>query len=480
MTRLHRDRLGTLMPLVLASFLLVNGPLGTAYAQEQSGSTDPADTPLGDAAGVDTAEEEDLDEVELRALQPLDGEYGSEVEQRWREVLGDAGLREGENPRNVFISSGVATVAIEKGAPGWIESRRIAHDVAFARAKADLVAAMGQRVQQTGNARFVSNASFGQGHVQRVDEVEQAARILEKAAELTERTLDEALRGLDPDYDAQRYSQMSMPERQVALENLFEQETYRIASRVIAGASTFRVIEGPSADGANHEVLVGMMWSPRLSALAAAIAEGRTTMPVDGARVSAQDLTPATVGDAVSAMGTRVFIDENGDRAIISYAQAEPAQVNPNDLDMARRAALSVAEDLALGQIASFVGENVTLESEVASTQLTQVYADLVQRGVEIQTEQVQTIRSASGRVEITGAQPVWRHVVQHPETEQDVAIVAVTWSPSSQAMGDRMGAAIDAARSSGSDAGKAAADHAEESTPGRIFESEAIDPDAY
>lgn len=480
MPRYYQDKLSIMMPLFAASFFFLNGQPGLLYAQDQSDATNTAETPLEEAAGTAVSEEDALDEVEQRALQPLDGEYGSEVEQRWRGVLDDAGLREGENPRNVFIASGLATVAIEKGAPGWIESRRVAHDVAFARAKADLVAAMGQRVQQTRNARFVSNASFGQGQVQRVEEVEQTARILDKASELTERTLDEALRDIDPEYDAQRYEQMSMPERQVALENLFEQATYRIASRVIAGATTFRVIEGPSADGANHQIIVGMVWSPRLSALAAAIAEGRTSMPVEGARTSPEEMTPATVGDAVTAMGTRVFIDENGDRAIISYAQAEPAQVNPNDLDMARRAALSAAEDLALGQIAAFVGENVTLESETASTQLTQVYAELVQRGVEIETEQVQTIRSASGRVQITGAQPIWRQVVQHPETEQDVAIVAVAWSPSSQAMGERMGGAIDSARSMGSEAGQSATDPDDEDVTGRTFESEAVDPDAY
>jgi len=148
---------------------------------------------------------------------------------------------------------------------------------------------------------------------------------------------------------------------------------------------------------------------------------------------------------------------------------------------MARRAALSAAEDLALGQIASFVGENVALESETQSRQVTQVYADLVQRGVDIDTEQVQTIRSASGLVEITGAQPVWRQVVQHPETEQDIAIVAVAWSPSSQAMGDRMGGAIDEALSAGTEAGSSEEDASDGGAEEDLtFESEPVDPDAF
>lgn len=484
MTRIPPIRPGNLISLVVLSVFLAAGQPVALHAQDQPDASAPADASLDGGVAAAAADDEALDEAELRALQPLDGEYGSEAEQRWRAILADAGLREGENARNVFIASGVATVSMESGAEGWIESRRVAHDIAFERAKADLVALMGQRVQRTGNARFLSNAGFGQGHVQQIEQVEHAAAILDRVGEVAERALDEVLRALDPDYDVQRLSQMTIPERQVVLEDLYQLQTYRIASRVISGATTFRVIEGPSADGSNHQVLVGLIWSPRLSALAAAIGEGRTSLPVDGARLSAQDMMPATVGDAVSAMGTRVFIDENGDRAIISFAQAEPARVNPDDRDMARQRALSVAEELAISQISSFVGESVTLESEVDSRQLTQVYADLVQRGVSIRTEHVQTIRSASGLVEITGAQAIWRHIVQHPDTQQDVAVVAVMWSPSGQAMGQRMGAAIDAARAAGSGAGHAPvsgadADEGQGATP-RTYESQPLDPDAY
>jgi hypothetical protein len=461
---------------VFAASILAAGAFATAVAW---GEVAIANDQL---AVVDQSAE--LSDVETRALQPLNAEYGSEVEKRWRAVLAEQGLREGENDRSVFIASGVATVVMDKAAPGWIESRRVAHDVAFARAKADLVAFMGQTIQQSGSARFTSNTSFGQGQIQEHETIERTARILEKAGDLVEATLDTALREMDPTYDASRYARMSIPERTVVLEDLFTQSTYRAAARVIAGASTYRVIEGPSADGMGHEVLVAMVWSPRLSALAAAIQEGSTSMPVEGARVRPEDMLPQTVGEAVAQMGTRVFIDDRGDRAIISFAQTEPARVNPRDRDMARRAALSRAENLALGQIAAFVGENITLESSEDARQLTQVYADLVQRGVQIDIQQVETIRSATGRVNITGGNTIWRQVVEHPETQQDMAIVAVVWSPSSQAMGGRMGTAIDAARAAGRGAADPMGDpdpsdgeRQQERTP--VFESKSINPDA-
>jgi hypothetical protein len=452
--------------------LAIGMAAGSLHAQEKQAN-----------ATSERVAEDDLTAAESRALQTLGAEYGSEVERRWRQVLSEDELVEGENDRNVFIASGLATVAMQKGRAGWIESRRVAFDVAFARAKADLVASMGQTIQREGSASFTTNANFGQGQIQQVEAIDQTARILQKSTDLTEETLDAALRELDPEYDPAQYEDMKVPERKVALENIFEQSSYRAAARVISGATIYRIIEGPSADGNNHEVLVAMVWSPRLSSLAAAIRDGQTTMPVDGARSSVDAMLPETVGDAVASLGTRVFIDENGDRALISFAQAEPVEVNPNALDVARRSAISTAEDLAIGQIANFVGESVSLESEATSDQITQVYADLVQRGVEINTKQVQTIRTASGRVNVTGVQPVWRQVVQHPETEQDMAIVAAVWSPSSQAMGERMGGAMDAARSS--EAANADANDTRDDAPSTdedemTFESEPVDADAF
>lgn len=464
----HKLGVVSVMSLVLA----VSPIAGVAVAQD--------DPEVQELAVVD--EENTLSEAEERALVSLGSDYGSEVDRRWDAFLEERNFREGSNPQNRFIASGVASVGMQKGNPGWIESRRIAYDVAYMRAKAALVAMMSETIQNSGEVRFTSNARFGQSQVQEHDALEQAARIREKAADFTEAALDAAIRSIDPDYDPARYEGRSMEEKQVVLEEVYQQGARRAAARAIAGAITLRIIEGPTEDGENHEILVGLLWSPRVANLAAAIGDGRTSVPVDGVRASVDQFLPQNVGEAVAAMGTRVFIDENGDHALLSFAQAEPARVNPSDRAAARRAALSVAEDLARAQIANFVGETVALESETASRQVTQVFADFIQRGVEIETEQVQSIRAATGQVEVAGINSVWRQVIEHPETEQEVAAVAVVWSPSGQAMGIQMRNTIDAVRESGatdlrdSEAGSAEAG----ATPGMVFESEEIPEDSY
>lgn len=461
-------RLGTISAFALA---LTMGPMaGMAIAQDDPETEEIAAT-----------EENSLTEAEERALVSLGADYGSEVERRWTSVLDERGWREGRNPQNRFLASGVAAVGMQKGNPGWIESRRIAFEIAHMRAKAALVAMMGEEIRNSGSASFTSNARFGQSQVQEHAAIDQGARILARTVDLTEAAIEAAIRALDPDLDPGRYQGRPVQELTVVLEEVYAQTAYRAAARALAGGVTFRVIEGPSEDGENHEILVGLIWSPPLANLAAAIGDGRTSVPVDGVRSPVERFLPGTVGEAVAAMGTRVFIDENGDHALISFAQAEPAQVNPTDMSSARRAAISVAEDLARAQIANFVGEMVSLESEVDSTQVTQVFADFVQRGVEIETEQVQTIRAATGQVSVAGISTVWRQVFEHPETEQEIAAVAVLWSPSGQEMGMQMRDTIDAVREGGVAAVRDDPEQDDpEVAPGLVFESEEIPEDAY
>lgn len=438
-----------------------------------------ADPPAEQTTALSESEEA-LSEAEQRALVALDGEYGSAVERRWRATLEERGLAEGENERNVFLASGVATVAIEKGAPGWIEARRIAHAIAEARAKANLAAMTGRKARQQGSADFISRSSFAQGELSSEPRaaLDQLARLRAKAADLTEEQLDAALAEIDPDYDPGAYSEESAPDLTVVLETRYENAAFQAAAETVAGATTYKVIEGPAEDGLNHEVLVGIVWSPRLQRLAGAIVDARAPMPVAASGTPIAEMLPGTVGDAVTAFGTRVFIDEVGDRALLSFAQVEPAAVGAANQAQARRAALSAAEDIAIGQIASFMGEKIAFESETSTRQISQVYAELVQRGVEIETEQVRRIRETTGQVEITGATPVWREIVTHPETDQDIAVVAVAWTPSAQAEALRMGETL---RNAGAEDGSATdLDPAGMEGEGMVFESEDPDSDAF
>jgi hypothetical protein len=406
-----------------------------------------AQTPESDAAAMPLADitiEQDTLASDL-ALAPLTtGSYGSAVDQRWWATLDEEGLREGRNEGDIFISSGVAIVAMSKGVPGWIESRRMAFEIAFARAKAEMVRNIAQAVEETGDMRFIENVSFGQGYMEEVEKLGQAARIARKVGDFTEATLNMAISQLDPDYNVGRYSGDGVGAREIVLQDLYRQATVRHASRMIGGANTYQVFEGPTLDGHNHEILVGLLWTPNFARLAATIDDGRTAMStgLPGQPVSA--FLPQTVGEAAASFGTKVFIDENGDRAIIAFGQAEPANVDALDRDLARRAAITRAETSAASQIASFVRTNIALRDSVDSESISRAYADPIERGVSIDIEQVQSIQSATGTVALRGVETVWRQIVQHPETGQDIAVVAALWSPSGQAGATAMQRAID------------------------------------
>lgn len=375
-----------------------------------------------------------------RAQIPLSGDYGSKVDQRWQAFLEDRGLREGVNPGNVFVASGTAIVSFESGRPGWIEARRVAFQLADLRARAEMVGMIAQTVQRTANVRLLENMHFGQGYVDQTKDLSQAARILHKTADLTEATLDNALKQLDADYDPQKYKDMGHTEKEKRLEALFQEKIMVEASRAMTGVMTLHVIGGPTASGQQQKILVGVIWTPELSRLASLIGDAAQGMPLSQAVAQIEDKLPQTRGEAVASFGTRFIIDDKGRIAVLAFGQAEPANVGPTQMDRATQFAMERAERYAEAAIASFVGQRVTFGQSVESKALTRVYAGLAQQGSTIDIKSVQKINAATRPVTLVGVQTIRRWVIPHPATDQKIAIAVKLWSPAAQAAAKQMG----------------------------------------
>ena len=228
----------------------------------------------------------------------------------------------------------------------------------------------------------------------------------------------------------EKYGGKDLQEKEAALEQLYQERVSATAAQLLVGALTFDVIEGPSESG-NDEILAGVIWTPNLARLASAIDDRQYAMPLQEAGDQVRDQLPRTMGEAVASFGTRVFMNEKGERALLGYGQAEPANVvGPLQRDTALEFAQTRAERNAAAAITAFVGEKVTLRDMVSSQALTRVYTGLGQQGSTIDTNSVQEITAATRPVELNGIETVWRQIVKHPETGQEVAVAAVVWSP--------------------------------------------------
>lgn len=439
----HDARLGRTL-ILAASFIAILVASPAPVHSQERGPQGAANTVEATRASQATPPAATAAEL---AKMPITGEYGSEVVRRWRAFLNAQDWREGENSGNVFLTSGTAIVSIDKGRAGWIEARRIAFEIAHLKAKAEMIRLLTGTVERTANVRLFENPSFDQGYIETQGALDQASRIFHKTADASEMALDKLLEKLDPEYDSDKYKGGGLQAKEKRLEDLYRERLVAMASLSLGGALTYHVIEGPSGNTLAHEILVGLIWSPNLSRLATAIDDREYGMPLEEAGVLVKDQLPHTVGEATASFGTRVIINEKGQRAVLAFGQAEPAQVDPLQADRALGAAMDRAERYAEAAIASFVGERVTFRQTSESRALTAVYAGLGQNGATINVKSIQEIGAATRKVKLTGVVTVWRQVVSHPETGQKIAIVAKMWSPESLAAAKEMKGAIEGAR---------------------------------
>jgi hypothetical protein len=422
---------------VLSLTILTVPAIGIGQVANQAAPTVKPETSTGqehDQAGPTPAE---------RAAIPITGDYGSKVDQRWRKFLDAKGFHEGVNPGDVFLAYGKQTVDFDKGTPGWVEARPIAFELAQLKAKVAMVRYLGQKVERDVQVSLTEHPHFEQGYIDKLEHLGQPYRVLHKLDDLTEATLDKALSQLDTNYNPEKYGGKALHEKEAAVEQLYQEHVSATASQLLVGALTFDVIEGPSESG-NDEILVGVIWTPNLARLASAIDDREYAMPPAEAGDQIRDQLPRTVGDAVASFGSRVIINEKGERALLGYGQAEPANVvGPRQRDTALEFAMTRAEQNAAAAITAFVGEKVTLRDAVNSEALTRDYTGLAQQGSMIDINSVRKLTAATRPVELNGIETVWRQIVKHPETGQDVAVAAVVWSPEGLATAKSMGATM-------------------------------------
>ena len=130
----------------------------------------------------------------------------------------------------------------------------------------------------------------------------------------------------------------------------------------MSGALPLEVLEGPVEDGNSYEILVGLVWSPRLELAARAVAGGYAPTRADEAGRRIADWLPREEDSLSASWGVHKMIDENGDQVFVGFGQAAPRKTSASRRGRAEEAALRRAELRARGAIRGFLGEVVRSE----------------------------------------------------------------------------------------------------------------------
>lgn len=408
--------------LMLAVFLIVSHAVAVAAEVE---------APAADSTTAEEATERLPDDLANQHV----GMYSAGLMADWEELLDEKGLQEGANERDIYIANGRQTVEFPIDHPGFHESRSMAYEIAYLRAKVTLVGFLGIETGKKTSYDALENARWSDGQGEALERLKQVDRIAKKMQDFAEAQFDQELAQVDPMYDPDKYG--SREQKEEAFRSTFERKITAVASSFVSGAMPMAVLEGPTQDGKSYEILVGLVWSPRLELAARAVAGGYAPANTGKARVRVSDWLPKLKDSISASWGVHKMIDENGDQVFIGFGQAAPRKVSPSRRSKAEDVALRRAELRAMGAIRGFVGEVVRSDASDDGGGIAIDYADAaISR--EIRNDFMEKLGSNADAIELTGLTVVGRWVVPHPANGQKVAVVAVSWSPTGVATAKR------------------------------------------
>ena len=332
-------------------------------------------------------------------------------------------------PDGAVYLSGVERVVANAKSPNFVRSRMMAYSKAYQKAVAGYVMdKFGVEAVEQFNTYFKDQSS--DRLKPSADAKSTMERIASKTEQLTEAKLDEGLRamGLTPTGSVQ--------ERRKLAEDSIVSRSTRNAIGSAAGLLPVQTFEGWDESG-KYAVGVVIRGGVDTETIAECLRyKMRPVLSRPEAGLKVADAIP-TDDELVSQFGVRLFFDENGVPALLSFAQWGSAYTG-TDEDEAEDAmdhAMVQAEALANEQLTTFINSTITVResSDKGESKSTDVVFD--SNGVPTEDKLVNYIDSAmksstvKGSDTMIGRSTVVKKVVVHPQSEQKLAVCVRMWS---------------------------------------------------
>jgi hypothetical protein len=358
--------------------------------------------------------------------------------QKWGESKYSEGVMLFEG-RDLIVASGTSFVSVGIAQPGWVESRIIAFEQAELDAKVKIIRFLSEDVDTSRSLSYMENATWNDGTIEEIKQLndvsETLKRIGKKTLDLADASLDQALQKMDPDYDKEKYANISSAKKHTILEQKFKRKIRNVTFQTTIGITPVYNNEG-KIDGA-YEVIVGVVWSPNLNRLAQGLFNKTYTMKKAAPGKSIDEILKDSKL-LMSNYGTHITIDENGDFIVLAYAQAAPRSTSPSRRASAVHDAKEVASNRARAMIVNYIREGLAFSSSEQSQELLREFSDQTV-GVEILREVSRKIKGQKTKVNLRGLRQVKEWAEKHPETEQWIAGVVIAWSPTSMKASQKM-----------------------------------------
>jgi len=350
--------------------------------------------------------------------------------------------------RDIFVSTATAFTKVRIGQPGWVESRLITFSRAELEAKTKIIRFLAESPETARSLELIENANWSDGSIKEAKQLGQVQetldRIKKKTLALSESALDTAMKKLDPEYDPEIFDNKPLEARKTIVEDKFHQSIKSMAFRTLIGVTPLYTTEGKIKN--EYQVLVSVIWSPKLNRLAASLMNNTYNIPPVDPGKTLEEYLPSEDTHLLGTMGSRIVIDENGHYAVMAYAQAQPRKTSTARTQSALMEAKQIAANRARGMIVNYVKEGLTMKDEESIREISREFSDMTV-GTEILRDFQHKIQSREVQMTLKGLSVLRQWDTPHPVTGQNVAGAVVAWSPSLSSFSKSMDSAMKSKR---------------------------------
>lgn len=372
--------------------------------------------------------EEEFPDGDLQEEYSLDG-------QACFDYIDNKGWSEGENTRkgkSFYVGVGIGSSGASMQQVSYIDSIQNAFIRAQMNAKTDMAESQAKQITSEISNEFVFSFKEGVKPVDVITNNDLEAQnyddlsVYQKMKLLIHQKLNESISKENKDKVGENERELQREIDGILSQNVFRDSIEATAASNIRGMKVVYSNLSAKPNSNKTNVCNVVVWSENFVKYADAMTTGNFSVLNNPKKKKKPLKEQVKKGDALMVtFGTFMDRDENGDMAILSYAQSGIKSSTSNS----QQAALRTAKLKAERAIIQFRSENVEVQEKINNFEITTEKANSM---IDTYSEEnIDRRQRASASGTLQGSTVVHRWVKKHPVTSRPVAGVVVAWSPS-------------------------------------------------
>ena len=372
--------------------------------------------------------EEEFPDGDLQEEYSLDG-------QACFDYIDNKGWSEGENTRkgkSFYVGVGIGSSGASMQQVSYIDSIQNAFIRAQMNAKTDMAESQAKQITSEISNEFVFSFKEGVKPVDVITNNDLEAQnyddlsVYQKMKLLIHQKLNESISKENKDKVGENERELQREIDGILSQNVFRDSIEATAASNIRGMKVVYSNLSAKPNSNKTNVCNVVVWSENFVKYADAMTTGNFSVLNNPKKKKKPLKEQVKKGDALMVtFGTFMDRDENGDMAILSYAQSGIKSSTSNS----QQAAIRTAKLKAERAIIQFRSENVEVQEKINNFEITTEKANGM---IDTYTEEnIDRRQRASASGTLQGSTVVHRWVKKHPVTSRPVAGVVVAWSPS-------------------------------------------------